>query len=163
MWADDSRLTINDRDNNRVLIWTSFPTQSFQPADLVLGQANFTNNTGNDDDQDGTEDTTPSARTLRPPYDGIHSNGEQLVVTDSDNNRVLMWNSFPSMNFQPADLVLGQTNFTNSAVNDDDQDGTEDTTPSARTLAAPRGALFHEDKLLIMDGRNGRLLIYQSQ
>jgi hypothetical protein len=163
VWADDTRLVVGDTSNNRVLIWTAFPTTDFQPADLVLGQSNFTNNAPNDDNQDGIEDATPTARTMFFPYDGVHANGVQLVVTDTDNTRTLIWNSFPTTSFQPADLVLGQSNFTNNAPNDDNQDGTSDANASARTQAYPTGALFYEDKLLVADANNSRLLIYQSQ
>jgi hypothetical protein len=162
VWADDTRLVVADQGNNRVLIWTAFPTTNFEPADLVLGQSNFTNNTQNDDDQNGTADE-PTARTMNSPYDGVHSNGVQLVVTDTGNNRTLIWNSFPTTSFQPANTVLGQSNFTNNTQNDDNQDGNSDTNASARTQHYPTGALFDEDKLLVSENRNHRLLIYQSQ
>jgi len=162
VWADDTRLVVADHDNSRVLIWTAFPTADFQPADLVLGQSDFTNNAANDDDQDGTPDNA-SARTLSEPYDGVHSNGVQLVVTDYGNSRTLLWDSFPTASFQPADTVLGQSNFTNNAPNDDNQDGNPDANASARTQNQPAGALFYQDKLLVADNDNSRLLIYQSQ
>ena len=34
------------------------------------------------------------------------------MVADTDNNRVLIWNSIPTTNGANADLVLGQDNFT---------------------------------------------------
>jgi hypothetical protein len=152
VWADDTRLVVADSENHRVLIWTAFPTANFQPADLVLGQDDFTTRTAA---------TTQSG--MNTPYDGVHSNGVQLVVTDWANHRTLIWNSFPTMSFQPADTVLGQSNFTNNTENDDNQDGTPDTNASARTQNNPTGALFYEDKLLVVDNDNNRLLIYQSQ
>ena len=46
MATDGTRLAIADRNNNRVLIWTSAPTGNTAP-NLVLGQPNFsTNNSG---------------------------------------------------------------------------------------------------------------------
>jgi len=33
------------------------------------------------------------------------------MVADTQNNRVLIWNSIPTQNNQPADLVLGQPNL----------------------------------------------------
>jgi hypothetical protein len=161
VWADDTRLVVVDTANSRVLIWTAFPTADFQPADLVLGQSDFTKNTWNDDDQDETPDASPTARTMAYPDRGVHSNGEQLVVTDTYNNRTLIWNNFPTTSFQPADTVLGQFNFTNNASNDDNQDGTPNDA-SARTQAFPYGPLLYQDKLLVADS-DSRLLIYQSQ
>ena len=40
---------------------------------------------------------------------------------------------------------------------------TPDANASARTQNNPTGALFYEDKLLVADNDNNRLLIYQSQ
>ncbi|HZY18510.1 MAG TPA: hypothetical protein VFE82_08510 [Ramlibacter sp.] len=151
VWSDGRRLVVNDRDNNRVLVWNTFPTANFQPADLVLGQGSFTTGAANDDDQNGVLDSNPSARTLRQPYGGVHSNGVQLAIGDSGNNRVLVWNSFPTASFQPADAVLGQSGF-----------GTAAPGTSATTMNMPTGVLFHQDKLLVSDRNNHRLLVLQS-
>ncbi|WOA31745.1 hypothetical protein [Alloalcanivorax xenomutans] len=162
-WTDGNRLIVVDGANNRVLIWNSFPTSNFQPADIVIGQPDFSRNIHNDDDQDGEPDEAPSARTLYYPYDGVDSNGRQLAIADSGNARVLIWNSFPTSNFQPADVVLGQSDFTHYAPNDDDQDGTLDSAASARAMAYPTGVRFYQDKLLVADEGNNRVLIFQSQ
>lgn len=149
VWSDGKRLVINDYDNSRTLIWNTFPTSSFQAADIVLGQATFDMNTANDDDQDGTEDANPTARTLNYPYDGVYSNGKQLFVADTSNNRILGWNTFPTENFQPADVVLGQTDMNSS---------TSDTT--ANTLSSPNGVYQYGNKLIVTDQGNSRYLIY---
>jgi hypothetical protein len=161
VWSDGTRLVVLDADNNRVLIWNSFPISDFAPADLVLGQSNFSNVTENDDNQDGVADT-PSARTLFAPFDGVYSNGEQLFITDIDNHRVLIWNSFPTSNFAPADVVLGQSAFSNVTANDDDQNGVTDAA-SARTLNAPAGILQVGNQLIVADQLNNRYLIYNGQ
>jgi hypothetical protein len=162
VWTDGQRLVVSDSVNARVLIWNHFPTTHFQPADLVLGQSDFAHGMDNDDNQDGTRDGTPSARTLNSPS-SVHSNGVQLVVADYDNNRVLIWDRFPTTSFQPADRVLGQSNFTLTAYNDSDQDGQDDL-PSARTASGPVGVLLHGQYLLVtLDGHGGsRLLVFQS-
>lgn len=163
IWTDGTRLVVSDSDNNRVLIWNQVPTTSFQPADIVLGQASFTKFTENDDNQDSVADVSPSARTLSYPYDGIDSNGVQLAVADNNNNRVLIWNTFPTTNFQPADVVLGQATFSGQMINDDNQDGVDDGIGSARVLELPSGILFHHNKLMIADTENNRFLIFQSR
>jgi len=162
LWSDGTRLVVSDSANNRILIWTTFPTTSFQPADLVLGQADFTHIRANDDDQDGSTDATPSARTLDWPY-MLACNGNQLFVADGNNNRVLIWNTFPTTDFTPADVVLGQDDFTSKAYNDDDQDGVEDETPSARTFYFPSGLLLHGRHLYVMDLFNNRVLVFEAQ
>ncbi|AFT68549.1 NHL repeat protein [Alloalcanivorax dieselolei B5] len=148
LWTDGHRLALADNDNNRVLIWNTFPTSHFQPADIVLGQADFTSVTG-------------SAENLDTPY-GIDSNGEQLAVTDSRNHRVLIWNSFPTNNFQQADIVLGQSDLTHNQSNDDDQNGEDDGAASARVLNFPTGVYFYRDKLMVPEAGNHRVLIFQS-
>ena len=161
VWSDGVRLVVLDTGNNRVVIWNSFPKSNFTPADIVLGQSNFTNITANNDNQDGNIDASASSRTLSGPYDGVYSNGIQLFIADSDNNRILVWNTFPTSSFAKADIVLGQSNFTNITANDDNQDGTPDVQPSARTLDFPTGIFKFSDKLIVADNNN-RYLIYKS-
>lgn len=149
LWTDGHRLAVIDNDNNRVLIWNTFPTSHFQPADIVLGQENFTQ-------------VSASADTLDSPY-YIDSNGEQLAVSDMYNHRVLIWNRFPTRNFQQADVVLGQSDFAHNQPNDDNQDGEDDGAASARVLSFPTGVYFYRDKLMVAEAGNHRVLIFQSQ
>jgi len=53
---------VSDTGNNRVLYWKEIPTESGQPADLVLGQATFTENKVNRNLDDA------SNCTLNDPY-----------------------------------------------------------------------------------------------
>ncbi|WP_157953856.1 Ig-like domain-containing protein [Microbulbifer sp. A4B17] len=155
VWSDGEKLAITDSENNRVLLWNSMPTSSFAPADIVLGQADFVSN----------ESQPPSRKTLSLFGRGIWSNGIQLFVADSDNNRVLIWNQWPQENFAPADVVLGQGDFDRSAFNDSNQNGVTDEgeLPSAATLKWPDGITAYEDKLIINDSGNNRFLIFQSR
>ncbi len=159
VWSDGIRLVVVDASNNRVLIWNTFPTVNFQPADLVLGQADFTHNADNDDDQDGANDG-PTSRTLNFPY-FLASNGTQLFVADNGNHRVLVWDTFPTASFTPADGVLGQGDFTHVEANDDDQDGSSDTTCSARTFYSPTGLYLQDGLLIVTDNGNNRYLLFQ--
>lgn len=161
LWTDGNRLVVTDRSNNRALIWSNFPTSNFQPADLVLGQSEFTHNARNDNDQDGTWDSEPSGSTLERPYE-VDSNGVQLAIADQLNSRILVWNRFPTSSFEPADVVLGQGDFEHQRANDDDQDGTSDGTPTARTLRLPSDVQFINQGLLVSDYLNHRVLIYRS-
>ena len=163
VWSDGKRLVVLDGGNNRVLIWSSFPTSNAAPADVVLGQSDFVHVKENDDDQDGSTDPQPTARTLNGPYDGVYSNGQQLFIADSYNDRILIWNTFPTANFMPADVVLGQSDFAHDTENDDNQDGTDDGSPSARTFNFPSGVLQVGNQLIVTDGGNSRYLIYNGQ
>ncbi|MGB5397284.1 MAG: Ig-like domain-containing protein [Gammaproteobacteria bacterium] len=158
VWTDGTRVVVSDYRNHRVLIWNSFPTSNFAPADVVLGQSDFIKSTANDDNQDGANDMVASARTFNNPY-GVHSNGSQLYLADNSNNRVLIWNTFPGSNFTPADVVLGQANFTFKRANDDNGDGATDTA-SARTLNNPSAVYINGSQLFVTDNSNNRVLIY---
>ena len=157
------KLIVADKHNNRVLVWNSIPTTNGAPADLVLGQGDFTHNVSNDDNQDGipdggTPDGTPTARTLFEPY-SVWSDGKQLIVVDMGNNRVLIWKKFPTVNFQPADIVIGQSDFTHMAFNDDNQDGVTDG-PSARVFYYPTNISSNGTQLFITDCNNSRVLVW---
>jgi hypothetical protein len=109
-----NKLIVADSNNNRVLIWNMLPADG-APADVVLGQADFTHKAANDDNGDGVSDGPPTARTFNYPS-SIWSDGTNLVIADAANNRVLIWNQIPTVSFTPADHVLGQPGFiTNSA------------------------------------------------
>lgn len=91
--SDGTHLLLADRNNNRVLIWNKLPIGD-TPPDLVLGQKNFTtNNPGTGLDE------------MNWPVSVSTANGK-VAVTDTYNNRILIWNSFPTQNSQPADLVI---------------------------------------------------------
>lgn len=105
----DGKMLIADRLQNRILIWDQIPTDSNQAANTVLGQVNFTNCEANDIDGDGSEDG-PTASTFVKPS-GIWSDGTRLIVADSGNQRVLIWDDFPVQGDIAADRVLGQINL----------------------------------------------------
>ena len=88
-----TRLVMADTWNNRVLIWNTAPTSARAP-DLVLGQPNFTAN-----------DAGRGRGQMNWPV-STSTDGTRLVVTDTMNDRFLIWNSFPTTNGQPADVVL---------------------------------------------------------
>lgn len=107
----NGRLIVADTGNHRVLVWNTLPDSDGAPADLVIGQAGYTRCVANDANNDGTRDATPSAGTLNFP-NGLWTDGTRLVVSDSANNRVLIWNQFPTRDGQAADAVVGQSAFT---------------------------------------------------
>ena len=96
VWIQNGKLFVADTQNHRVLIWNSIPTQNRQPADVVLGQANF-NVAVQPDLTKATSDA--HANTLLNPV-SVSSDGTRLYVADLGNNRVLIWNSIPTTNQQ---------------------------------------------------------------
>jgi uncharacterized protein (TIGR03437 family) len=103
--SDGVHFAIADTDNNRVLLWNSIPTGNTHP-DLVVGQPNF-----------NTLQTQQlgvvTATSMRGPQGVWIANGK-LYVADTQDYRVLIWNSWPTTNNQPPDVVLGQPDFTHA-------------------------------------------------
>lgn len=141
--TDGKRLFVADADNQRVLIYNTIPTSNNAPADIVIGQTNFSNNSVN---QGGSV----AANTL---FDPVHldTDGTRLFVADFDNNRILIYNRIPTSNNASADIVIGQSIMTTNGVG-----------ISATQLRAPPSVDFDpiSGKLAIADQNNHRILIY---
>lgn len=142
------KLIATDVFGSRVLIWNTIPTTSGVAPDVVIGQQNKTTCVANTDSNNVTG--SPSARNLSSPK-GVWSDGEKLVVVDSQNYRVLIWNTFPTSHFQAADTVLGQPNL----VTGDIASGTNDT-----ELVQPDRVYSNGNQIFISD--SDRILIWDS-
>jgi hypothetical protein len=168
VWIQYGKLFVADTQNHRVLIWNTIPTANFQAADIVLGQPNFS--TAIEPDL-AKATLNAQANTLLNPV-SVTSDGQRLYVTDLGHNRVLIWNSIPTQNQQPADVVVGQPDATSAVANNAsklcESNGTDDsgnpTYPArcAATLDFPRYALSDGKRLFVADGGNDRILIFNS-
>jgi len=138
-------LAVADPWNHRVLIWRVRPTESGQPADIILGQ----NQPGDVLANRGAD--RPGAETLHWPY-GVAEIDGRLVVADTGNRRVLIWND-PNANGQPADLVLGQQDF---RTRDENAGGDV----SASSMRWPHAIALWGDQLVIADAGNNRLMLW---
>lgn len=167
VWIQNDRVFVADTSNNRVLIWNSFPTRNNQPADMVIGQPNFTTRVELDL---VTLRVDPSDKNLLNPV-SVTSDGQRMLVADLGFNRVMIWNTIPTRNEQPADLVLGQPDFTSATPNNSPKlcpaTGTKDaqgndTYPAlcGATIEFPRYALSDGRRLFVADGGNDRVLVY---
>lgn len=137
--SDGTRLAIADSDNHRVLIWNQMPTQSFVPADVVLGQPAMT-----------TRGSGHSATELYYP-ECVHFAHGSLFVCDSYNNRVLRFDP-PYANQEAAHLVLGQADFTTDVC--------YGAVTSAQRFCEPRSIASDSGHLFLVDRSNGRVLIW---
>ena len=95
--TDGTRLAFCDGNNNRVLVWRTLPETSNVPPDLVLGQPDMDSN----DAGDGPDEMNWPA--------GISLHDGKLLVADTYNNRILVWNTIPALSGSAADLVLEGT------------------------------------------------------
>ncbi len=148
VFVGHGKLLVADSANNRVLIWNTLPTGNEAPADLVLGQQSFTQCASNDVDGNGTSESAPAASTLNNPT-GVWTDGTRLVVADNFNNRVLIWNQFPTTRGQAADVVLGQSSFTTMAAA---------TSPTG--LSKPYFVNSTGLQLFVADHQNNRVLVW---
>lgn len=146
IYADNSRLIVADAMNHRILIYNSLPSSNAASADVVLGQSDFS---GNQINHGGSV----SANSMFYPQ-GIHYDGTHLIVADYANNRVLIWNSLPSVNDTPADIVLGQPAFGTNVCNNGGV--------TASSMCWPYAVYSDGTRLLVADYSNNRVLIYNS-
>jgi hypothetical protein len=149
LWSDGTRLVVADPSNQRILIWNTFPTSDFAPADLVVGQPDFTTNIPGS-----------TAASFSGPRQVFVTVNDQLLVADEISHRVVVFDRFPTANGQAADRVIGQSTFTHSTANDDDQDGVLDGAPSARTFNLPLGVFMTDEALFLTDVLNNRVSIF---
>jgi len=156
LWVVDSNRLGATPNNNRVLRYSdvgSYPSLTDVPdvvgstcgvcrgtASLVLGQPDF-----------NSFNSSATASGLRNPT-GIATDGTVLAIADTDNNRVLIWLHLPTVNGQPADVVVGQPNFTSVAA----------VSPAATSLRAPSGVWIYNGKLYVADTYDDRVLVYNS-
>jgi len=159
LFVADSNYVGAAPSNNRVLLFGGLSSQLPSPtaelpynrtcpvclgqATLVLGQPDFTTT---------TENLTATQNNLRDPT-AVASDGVHFVVADTGNNRVLIWNRIPTMNNQPADVVVGQPDFVSLGL-------PPNNTPTAKSMRGPQGVWIQNGKLYVADTQNNRVLIY---
>jgi hypothetical protein len=137
-------LVVADAWNHRILLWNGLPS-SGQAADLVLGQADF----GGGSPNRGSD--RPGADTLHWPY-GVTIHQGRLLVADTGNRRLLVWDRIPTRNGQPANLVLGQTGF-------DCRDENAGLEPGAGGMRWPHAVAASDDGVLFVgDAGDNRIM-----
>lgn len=136
---------IADAGNHRILGWTPPPTAD-RPADLVIGQPDFSRATEWPYGKQG-----PQA--LRFPY-ALALEANTLAVADTANNRVLFWYSLPQNGtFAPADAQIGQKDFDANGENRWDA-------VQHDTLCWPYGIHLHQGTLAVADSGNNRVMLW---
>jgi sugar lactone lactonase YvrE len=157
---DGTHLVVADTENHRVLLWNTVPTKSGQPADVVLGQADFAGRRPNR----GRGDVSPKDGYSDADADGffyptgVATDGTHLVVADRQNHRVLVWKTWPTQNGQPADAVIGQPSFTEVRPNG----GAGPYAVAPDGLNLPNGVTIDGTRLWIADTENNRVVRYDA-
>lgn len=140
--AQNGKLVVVSQDN--VLIYDPIPTDDGTPFATA----------GEGSDCDASSLFLPNSAYLTP-------NG-RLIVADTFNNRVLIWDQLPvdGGSIGPASSVLGQQDMLHCAANDDDGDGNSEDDPSQRTLSEPRAVWSDGTRLVVADTGNHRVLVW---
>lgn len=84
---------------------------------------------------------------------GLHTIDGKLIVADTAQNRIFLWNKIPQTSYQKPDVVLGQTLFTDTQRN---AGGKID----AASLLYPSGVWSDGKTLIVADAWNHRVLIW---
>ncbi len=159
VWTDGAHLLVSDTYNNRVLFWSSVPNSMNLLAAAVIGANQF----GTYTPAGGSGTTGMSA-----PF-GVASDGRDVFVGDSNNNRVLEFANYlsaPASGASASD-VFGQSDFTHNTADDPDQNaliGDQRTNPAtdgitAGTMDHPTGVFAtSSNDLFVTDSNNNRVL-----
>ncbi len=135
---------VADAGNHRLLGWSATPHRD-EPADRLLGQPDFE-----------TAIEIPyapqSASTLRFPY-AVDIDEDVMVVADTANNRVLIWDNVPQASHAAATRVLGQRDFGSIGEN-----RWESVAPD--TFCWPYGLSLHNGRLAVADSGNNRVVVW---
>jgi hypothetical protein len=138
---------VADAWNHRVLLWHGLPRRLQQPADNVLGQADFRSGRANRGLPGPRADTLNSCS-------GVLIHEGRLFVADTANRRVLIWSHIPASSGAPADIVLGQPDFT---MRDAPIGGVAD----GRGMRWPHAIAVAQGMLCIADAGCSRIMIWK--
>lgn len=142
-WTDGARLVVSDTGNQRVLIWHSMPTTDGQPADVVLGQQDFTS--------EGPQASGAGPqRGLHLPT-GVDVIDGDLVVADGWNHRILAFDGIPETSYARPHTVIGQPDLECVEPNAGGE-------PTMSTFYWPFGFAVVGDAFWVADTGNRRVL-----
>lgn len=140
-YSDGQKLFVADNSNRRVLIWNTFPTQNGQSANVVVGQATMS-----------ATSAVCGQSGFSSPW-GVSAYNGKLIISNQSQDRVLIWNTIPTTNGAPADVVLGQSSFSTCTA----------ATAAQNTIVTPRGVATDQyGRLFVSDSGAARVLIWNT-
>lgn len=146
--SDGTMIAVADTGNHRVLLWRTWPTRSGQPADVVIGQNDFAS-------------ALPSwiwnrQRGMHSPR-GVAFLGGRLVVSDTENHRLLVYWVPPTSSVAAPDIVLGQADVFATLANRNRSQPGADTLNRPWFLSSSSAAA-----LAVADRGNNRVLAWRT-
>ncbi|MEM9800969.1 MAG: NHL repeat-containing protein [Planctomycetota bacterium] len=142
----DGDLVVADTQNRRVLAWDGVP-EGDAPAARVIGQDAFDRGEENRGRGVGPD-------TFRWPHAIVGAGGD-LVVADAGNHRLVGWSAGRDRAGE-ADLLVGQTDFASAFEMPHVAQGPE-------RLRFPYGLAADDDRLVVADTANNRVLVFPRQ
>lgn len=141
VFAHQAGLGVCDFNNSRVMVWNTIPTASTDEADFVIGQSDF----GFGGVNQGNANSLSSS--LNKPL-GASSNGTEILICDTSNERLLIYSALPTTSGANATYVYGQDTFLQYS----------DTSASNLTVNLPAGCHLTSNKIFVADTDNHRVL-----
>ena len=139
-----NNLYVADYENSRVLIYNNASAPSRVTPRLMSWSASLPLTSYGTNQGLGT----PTNQTLDGPS-AVCSDGVNLYIADTANNRVLVYNPIPTSNDAAASTVIGQASFAATIA-----------AASQTGLSNPYGLITSGGQLYVADSGNNRVLIY---
>lgn len=143
VFSDGYSLWVADTGNRRVLFYKEIPFSNFASADQVIGKSDFITR-----DYENHEPIWPYAVKV--------NSKNQLIITDTQFYRSLLWNNANEAFLKRADILIGQIDFD---ANGQNQFGLF---PSSKSLNWTYDSCFYKNGLLINDTGNSRILWFEN-
>lgn len=129
-------------DSHRIAIWDTTSLSNHAKVSRVIGQPSISTNAAN---HGGLSPATLSS----PSYMIVYNN--KIIIADTGNNRVLIYNSLPTTDGAAANVILGQP------------DGVTSTAGAGLTnLSGPTSVAVINGKLVVADPGNKRTLVWDT-
>lgn len=138
-------MAVSDTQFFRTLLWDHWTKSFDQPAQRIIGQANFS------DSGQNQFHLSPNNQSLNWTYDAcFYKKG--LLVNDTGNSRILWFDQWPTQNNPAASNVIGRPNFTTSSDFAGNRLGTN------TALYWPFSIHTHGQNIFIADTGNHRII-----
>ncbi|MBP9699238.1 MAG: NHL repeat-containing protein [Elusimicrobia bacterium] len=142
IWVSRSDVLVADTNNHRVQIFSKSDVLNYDGRNAIAPKTVLGSGVG--------VSSATSQNGFSSPQ-GVFSDGSILLVADTNNHRILGWETIPTEPSQKADFVLGQNSFTSNVVQAP-RDGTH--------FSSPIRVQIQNAKLIVSDIGNGRVLTY---
>jgi hypothetical protein len=135
------KMVISDSGYNRVTLYNTIPTGNQAAANLALGQMDLNSSAAGT----GVKMNYPN---------GVWTDGTRIAVADTNNHRVLIWNTWPTASGQTPDVILGQPDINGNTMNNGGVSGS--------SLYSPGAVTSDGTSLYVVDFGNHRVLGWSS-